>query len=481
MSDNKLTATIYWHDYETFGIDPALDRPVQFAGIRTDENLNVIEEPLVIYCKPANDYLPQAEACLVTGITPQLALSEGLCEAEFIARINEEFSRPNSCVAGYNSIRFDDEVTRHTLYRNFLDPYAREWQNGNSRWDIIDLTRMARALRPEGINWPDHEDGKPSFRLEELTAANDIQHQSAHDALSDVYATIEFAKLIREKQPKLYHYLYENRDKHAAGRLLNSSDSKPLIHVSGMYPASKGCMAVVAPVAQHPVNKNGVIVYDLSADPDELINLSVEEIKKRLFTPTSELPEGAERIQLKTIHLNKCPAIAPIGTLSEKRAKHYEIDMDCCKENLAILKGTAGLQKKIQQVMESPPFEKISDPDKMLYSGGFFSNSDRSKMVAIARMAPDKLAEYEPIFDDPRLPEMLFRYRGRNYPETLSGEDLEQWEQFRHHQLLDDNGEGLSARDSYLDKLDSLLKEDKHSTMQQTIIKELKRYALALI
>ncbi|RLA23393.1 MAG: exodeoxyribonuclease I, partial [Gammaproteobacteria bacterium] len=443
MSNNKLTSTIYWHDYETFGIDPALDRPAQFAGVRTDEDLNIIEEPLVIYCKPANDYLPQAEACLITGITPQTALEKGVCEAEFISRINDEFSRPKTCVAGYNSIRFDDEVTRHTLYRNFHDPYAREWQNGNSRWDIIDLTRMARALRPEGINWPNHDDGKPSFRLEELTAINNIKHQSAHDALSDVYATIEWAKLIREKQPKLYHYLYQNRDKHSLGKLLNVAEKKPVLHVSGMYPANKGCLAIVSPLAQHPVNKNGVIAYDLSVDPGELLSLSVDEIKARLFTPAAELPEGVERIPLKTIHLNKCPAIAPLGTLSKEIAKRYELDVDRCRENLQIIKKSTGLEQKIAQVMESPPFEKISDPDKMLYSGGFFSNSDRSKMVSISKMVPEKLAQYETIFEDARLPEMLFRYRARNYPETLISDESEQWEVFRRQRLLEGDGKSL--------------------------------------
>jgi exodeoxyribonuclease-1 len=481
MTDKKPTATIYWHDYETFGISPSLDRPAQFAGIRTDEDLNVIEEPLVIYCKPANDYLPQVEACFVTGITPQKALEEGLCEAEFIAKINAEFSRPKTCVAGYNSIRFDDEVTRNTLYRNLLDPYAREWQNGNSRWDIIDLVRMMRALRPEGINWPNHEDGKPSFRLEELTAANNIQHQSAHDALSDVYATIELAKLIKQKQPKLYDYLYKNRGKQPLGRLLNVAEKKPLIHVSGMYPATKGCLAVVTPIAQHPVNKNGVIAYDLSVDPRELIALSVDEIKARLFTPAVELPEGVTRIPLKTIHLNKCPAIAPLGTLSKEQAERYEIDLAVCQKHLQQLKETEGLEQKIQQVMENPPFEKISDPDRMLYSGGFFSHADRAKMVKISNMSADELSGYETIFDDLRLPEMLFRYRARNYPESLNSDEAEQWEAFRRQRLLGGEAEGFTSIDSYLNKLDNLLKEGKHSTMQQTIIKALKSYAQALI
>ena len=190
--------TYYWHDYETFGIDPQRDRPVQFAGLRTDENFNIIDEPLVIFCKPTSDYLPNPDACLITGISPQLAYQKGVCEAEFIAQINKQMAQPHTCTLGYNTLRFDDEVTRHCLYRNFYDPYAREWQNGNSRWDMIDVVRAARALRPEGIHWPVDEQGIANIRLDQLTIANNIAHEAAHDALSDVYATINVAKLIKQ-------------------------------------------------------------------------------------------------------------------------------------------------------------------------------------------------------------------------------------------------------------------------------------------
>ena len=212
--------TLYWYDYETFGIDPRRDRPVQFAGIRTDREFNPIGDPLVLYCKPTNDTLPQPEACLVTGITPAKALSEGLCEAEFIAKIDHEFTQPNTCVIGYNNIRFDDEITRNTLYRNFFDPYAREWQRGNSRWDLIDMVRLASALRPSGIEWPVKDNGMPTFRLDQLTLANGIEHSEAHDALADVLATIAMAKLVKTKQPKLYEFVFRNRGKHLAAQFL---------------------------------------------------------------------------------------------------------------------------------------------------------------------------------------------------------------------------------------------------------------------
>ena len=293
--------TMYWHDYETWGEVPSLDRPSQFAGLRTDEDLNVIGAPLVIYCQPSNDVVPKPEACLITGITPQKALADGIPEPQFMAAIHAQLSVPGTCGVGYNSLRFDDEVTRYGLYRNFYDPYEREWKNGNSRWDIIDMVRLARAVRPEGIEWPNHDDGHPSFKLEHLTQANGLIHQDAHDALSDVHATIAVAKLIKQKQPKLYDYVYQLRDKHRLSALLDLQTQKPLLHISSMFPAERGCAAIVMPIAMHPVNKNGVIVFDLSSDPEMLLNLDSEQIAQRVFTRTEDLAKGVARIPLKLI------------------------------------------------------------------------------------------------------------------------------------------------------------------------------------
>ena len=256
--------TYYWHDYETFGIDPQRDRPAQFAGVRTDEDFNIIDDPLVIYCKPSADYLPNPDACLITGITPQLANQNGVCEAEFIAQIHAELAQPNTCTVGYNNIRFDDEVTRNCLYRNFYDPYAREWQNGNSRWDLIDVVRAARALRPNGIEWPVDDAGIATNRLDKLTVANNIAHEAAHDALSDVTATIALAKLIKAAQPKLFQYLLEHRLKSPVNDLLSLGSFTPLVHVSGMYPTKNHALAIVVAICQHPSHNTGGMVYDFS-------------------------------------------------------------------------------------------------------------------------------------------------------------------------------------------------------------------------
>jgi exodeoxyribonuclease-1 len=471
--------SLYWHDYETFGIDPQRDRPSQFAGVRTDVDLNIIDDPLVVYCKPPADYLPHPEACLLTGISPQLAEAKGVTEVEFCRLIHEQFAQPNTCGLGYNSIRFDDEFTRNCLYRNFYDPYAREWQNGNSRWDLIDIVRATKALRPEGINWPINSEGRPSFKLEELTKANGIAHEAAHDALSDVYATIALAKLIKSTQPKLYQFLWQHRTKSEALKLLQFGSFKPVVHVSGMYSLLNHRLAVVMPICKHPTNNNGIIVYDLSIDPEPMISLSIEDIQQRIFTSTIDLQEGVERIPLKTVHINKCPVLAPISVLKPDDQLRLNIDLATCYRNIEKIK-LAGLvvAKKIAAVFSENKFEQPgqeSDPDLAIYSGGFFSEQDKQKMAAIRRATPDELTIFLPKFTDPRLAEMLFRYRSRNYPEQLNSEETSKWREFCAKRMTGKESGGGITFDEYFLQVSKLKAETINN---QSFLKELEDFAL---
>ncbi|MWJ27403.1 exodeoxyribonuclease I [Halomonas sp. ZH2S] len=454
---NAAPVSYLWHDYETFGADPRRDRPAQFAAIRTDADFNEIGEPLELYCKPADDDLPHPVACLITGITPQKARRHGLPETEFAGRILECMSEPGTCVVGYNSLRFDDEVSRQLFYRNFIDPYAREWQNGNSRWDLIDVVRAFYALRPEGIQWPLREDGAPSFKLEHLTQANGIAHEGAHDALADVRATIALARLLKASNPKLFDYLLGLRGKRAVARQVDLPGGKPLLHISRRYPAARACGALVLPLAEHPTNANGIIVYDLSVDPADLMALSAEQIRERVFVSQQDLAEGDTRIPLKVIHLNKCPVVFPAGALKDVSGsqqgeygdivKRLGLDMAMCRAHWKTLREASGVAAKVIEVFNAPYAEEIHDPDLMLYSGGFFSPADRREMQAVRATPPWGLVGKRFAFQDSRLEEMLFRYRARNYPETLEGEELTQWETFRWTRMNDSALAGFTLKD----------------------------------
>jgi exodeoxyribonuclease-1 len=276
------TTTFFWHDYETFGRVPRRDRPAQFAGLRTDAELNEIGEPVMLYCQPAPDSLPDPEACLLTGILPQTCLERGVPEHAFAAAVEAALAQPGTVGVGYNSIRFDDEVTRFLFWRNLIDPYGREWQNDCGRWDLLDVVRCAYALRPGGINWPKHDDGRPSFKLEHLTVANGVSHEAAHDALSDVRATVALARKLREAQPRLWDFCLKLRRKEAVWAEIGVG--RPFLHISGMYGPERGCIALVWPLAPHPTNKNELIVWDCAADPSELFDLKPAAIRERMFS-----------------------------------------------------------------------------------------------------------------------------------------------------------------------------------------------------
>jgi len=477
-----MNKTYYWHDYETFGVDPRSDRPVQFAGIRTDEDFNVIGDPLAVYCKPARDVLPHPEACLVTGIIPQLADQEGIPEAEFFKLINAEFSQPGTTSLGYNTLRFDDEVTRFGFFRNFIDPYAREWKNGNSRWDIIDMARVTYALRPDGINWPMKESGVPSFRLEELTAANGISHESAHDALSDVYATIALAKLIREKQPKLYAFLNGHRDKQWVLNTLNWVEKKPVLHTSSRYGSDIGNTTMVAPVARDAKNKNAVWVYDLRHDPADFMELDAAQLAQTMFSSRDELARlDLTRFPVKQVHANRAPVIAPINTLTSEAAERIQLDKEVCVKHLEILQSWEQLPDLLLEAASRQEWPEPFDPEQTLYSGSFFSDADRRIMEEILESTPEELAQAHYVFEDRRLPEMLFRYRARNWPETLSSSELEDWEAFRIDRLTNPEAGGSITLEEFDHRIEKLGEEYMEDEQKLEILENLVEYREQLI
>lgn len=449
-----MAHTFLWHDYETFGIQPRRDRPAQFAAIRTDENLNEIGEPVMLYCRPANDYLPDPQSCLITGITPQVCLDRGIPEYQFAAEIERLLAEPDTIGVGYNTIRFDDEVTRFLFWRNLIDPYAREWQNGCGRWDILDVVRTAYALRPDGIEWPRHPDGKPSFRLEDLTAANGIGHEAAHDALSDVRATIALARLIRDRQPKLFDFCLGLHRKDRVAAEIGLPLRRPLLHVTGMYPAERGCIGIVWPLAEHPTNRNEVIVWDLASDPSALASLDAETIRLRMFSKTETLPEDVERLPIKTIHLNRSPVIiSNLKTLSTEMCARWGIDMDAVLRHADIAAAAPDMGTIWKQVF-SRPQEATPDIDEDLY-GGFVGNGDRRLLQELRGLPPDALAQAKPSFADARLEELLWRYRARNFPQTLSPEEMQQWEDHRTARLFDGMGDARTV-DMLFEQIDQL-------------------------
>ena len=481
--------TFLWHDYETFGLNTRRDRPCQFAGIRTDADLNEIGEPVMIYCQPANDYLPDPASCLITGITPQLCLERGLPEHAFAARIEGLLGEPGTIGVGYNTIRFDDEVTRFMFWRNLIDPYGREWQNDCGRWDLLDVVRMAYALRPEGITWPTKPDERrpdvagalrPSFKLEDLARANGLLHEAAHDALSDVRATIALARLIKTAQPKLFDFCLglHKKDRVAAelGLPASAQTAQPFLHVSGMFPPERGCMAIMWPLATHPSNKNEILAWDLAHDPSDLPLLDVATLRQRLFTKSADLPEGVQRLPLKSVHLNKSPMVVrKLQTLSPEMAAKWGIDTQAALVNAEKARALPDMSAIWPQVF-SRPKEATPDVDEDLY-GGFVGNADRKRLNQLRAMSPAELAHNRTGFDDDRLGELVFRYRARNFPDTLQSEEAERWQAHRMALLIDGKG-GVRNLDALFAEIDAQADSERGASEEgQALLGALHDYA----
>jgi len=383
---------------------------MQFAGQRTDMELNKIGEPVNLLIKMTNDTLPSPQAIMVTKITPQQTQADGLTEAEFCQYSQDEIFTENTCVVGYNSIRFDDEFMRHLFWRNFRDPYEWQWSDGRSRWDLLDVVRLTRALRPEGINWP-VVDGKATNRLELLTKENGISHEHAHDALSDVEALISVTKLIKEKQPQLYDWLYKIKGKKAVQQLINLENPAPFVYACGRYPAEYEKTTVAYPLTS---GRNGnVLVYDLRYDPDEIDEEKIYPVVKELC-------------------YNKCPAVAPLGVLDKADGwQKISLSKEQIEHNLQKLLSHPEFAEKMRTMQEErPEFPEAIDPESALYDS-FVPDADKTKIAAVRNANANSLADFHPDFLDERLPELLLHYKAKNYPSALDENEEQQWEKYR--------------------------------------------------
>ncbi|WP_434027758.1 exodeoxyribonuclease I [[Pseudomonas] boreopolis] len=468
-----MPASFLFYDLETFGQDPRKTRIAQFAAVRTDAELNVVEEPVSFFVRPADDLLPSPHATLVTGIAPQRARLEGINEAEAFARIVELMARPETCTLGYNTLRFDDEFVRHGLFRNFYDPYEREWRGGNSRWDLLDMLRLLHALRPEGIAWPKRDDGATSFKLEHLAEANGVREGDAHEALSDVFATIGMARLFKRHQPRMWEYALRLRDKRYASGLLDVIAPTPVLHVSQRYPAARMCAAPVLPLARHPRIDSRVIVFDLDGEIEPLLRMSPEEIADRLYTPAADLPEGEQRIALKEVHTNKVPALVAWNHLRAPDFDRLCIDPAAVEAKAARLRQAGPeLAEKVRRVFGTERAVPPGDVDASLYDG-FLAEGDRRLMPLVRASAPADLPALASRFRDERMPELLFRYQARNWPQTLSFDQQARWDDYRRHRLMADSGLSETSFDQFWAQIADLRLAHAHDAAKLALLDQL--------
>ena len=471
--------TFFFYDLETSGLSPRDSRIMQFAGRRTDLQLRTIGEPVNELIALTPDVLPNVDAVLLTGITPQQTVADGHNEASFLRLFHEEIATPGTIFVGYNTVRFDDEFMRFLQYRNFYDPYEWQWQDNRSRWDLLDVVRMTRALRPDGIAWPFDIHDKPTNRLELLTALNKLDHEHAHDALSDVEATIAVARLIRNHQPKLFDFLLAFRDKHKVSDLVSTKE--PFVYTSGQYPSEFDKTTVAAMVAEHP-KKQGVLVFDLRHDPLQYKDMTPTELAEAWKWTRDETKQ---RLPVKTLQINRCPAVAPLSVLDEKSQGRLQIDLTIIKQHHKALQSMkdwpAKLRKALELLETQRQLEFASDEqtvDGQLYDG-FFDAHDKQNMRVVRAAEPKELGELNLHFEDSRLEALLPLYKARNFPKSLTTEERANWDAFCRRRLLAGGQHSRLAK--YFQRIQEVISHGNLTGEQEYLLEELKLYGESIM
>ncbi len=459
-----MVKTFFFYDLETSGLNPRESRIMQFAGIRTDMNLNKMGEPYNLLIKLNDDILPSPEAIMVTGITPQQTQADGYTEAEFSKILINDIFTPDTITVGFNNIRFDDEFLRHLFWRNFYDPYEWSWKDGRSRWDMLDVVRITRALRPDGIEWPVDNKGVATNRLELITSANNLNHYKAHDALSDVEALIAVTGLIRDKQSQLFEYLFKMRDKNEIKKLVNLDNKQPFVYVSGKYDSNYNKATVAFPLT---TGRNGnVIVYDLRYDPTPFINMDVKDLSKKLYASWEERQaEDFSRLPVKELQYNHAPAVSPLGVLTQSDGwKKISLDEDIITKHCKILLSAPAFAENIRTIFENrEEFKKMPDPEAQLYDG-FVPDVDKIRIEAVRNSDTKILADFHPNFVDERLDPLLLHYKARNFPDCLSMDEAMLWEKWRENKI---NNEIKQFSDALLKLSKNVLDDNKSFILQE--------------
>lgn len=474
-----MSASFYFFDLETSGVNPRSARIMQFAGQRTDMQLKPIGAPDNLLVRLSDDVLPEPDAVLITGITPQMTWADGITEAEFLKYFTKEIALPDTTFVGFNNVRFDDEFLRFTLYRNFYDAYEWAWQDGRSRWDMLDVVRMTRALRPEGIEWPFGPDGKASNRLELLTAVNKLDHANAHDALGDVNATLAVARMIYNKQPKLFQYLLEMRHKGKVKKLVE--ESQPFVYCSGKYPSLYHKTTVVAHLGGHP-GKQGALVYNLRVDPGVIADLSPKELAARW---TERTEDETKRFPVKTLQYNRCPAVAPLSVLDSASRERLQLDLELINDNYKKLKAQPGLYQQLLAAIKTMDKQRqaglLTDRqqvDEQLYED-FFDDNDKTAMSVVRAADSSEIGSLSLEFKDQRLKELFPLYKARNFPDSLTTEERVAWDEFRNQKLLKGGDKSPAAR--YFARLSELAARSDLSSHGSYLLTELQLYGEAIL
>lgn len=406
-----------FYDYETSGRSEKFDQVFQFAAIETDENFNQLSQPIEFFCRPRRDVLPSPHAIKVNQIDISELNSKGLSEFEFSKKVADTLTGSgNQCIVGYNSKNFDNEFTRYLLYRNFQDPYAWSYLNGNSCLDIFDIICLGYSIDRLIDIQVNSGDGNDSLKLENLARWNGLDHDDAHNAVSDVYATIQLAKLVNERCPKLFKHALSLRNVNTTREIVNAQTGFFRSSVFNGY--ERRFLSLHTRICDHPTINNSVICWNLLNDPLPILDLGAEEIRRQMYSKKEYRTIG---VGFDSLRLNKSPMVVSFS----------EAEKNLVAEHGTCLRNLESVQRNMNSltVLARDVFTSIMpevDPDADLYAGDYFGETRMDAAMCNA-VRSDPLTVNDLAFRSIRLHRLFRRLKARNFFDQLTDPERDQF------------------------------------------------------
>ena len=437
---------ILWYDYETSGRDAAVDRPVQLGWQVTDPGMEPVADAESLLVRLPDDVLPSPGAMLVHQILPDVHQRDGISEAE-LAKHLEQLIAPRTLVAGYNSRGFDDKFTQHIFYRCLRDPYAWQYADGRGRFDLYPVVLTYFVLAPESIRWPEDHDGRPRFKLDRIGPLNQLDQglKRAHDASSDAAVTARLARQLALHDPDLFATCLKRIDKHfVTDQIRADGRSEGFLEVTSFAGWDQGFVRDLWIPFRLSERSNDYVAFDLNYDPQQVMT-NLIGLVERYSIDRSELRKQVRAMGIHTIRINAQPMLFRRATLEphiKSRLEAFGRDEVRQNQHLDVW----------QHIQESPAFKQLyqlavqvlveteqalpDDVDFGLYAGKFLSTHDKDLLASLPLMDPEALSQWTQSFDDPRYDTLLFRYRARNFPQSLTQSEWKLWQKTRREKLM---------------------------------------------
>lgn len=395
-----------FYDTETTGTHTAFDQILQFAAIYTDEELNEIER-FEIRCRLLPNIVPSPGAMRVTRLkVSQLTDTTLPSHYEMMCSIRQKLLEWSpSTFLGYNTIKFDENLLRQAFYQT-LHPLYLTNTLGNSRTDIMRIAQAASVYAPGALVIPNNADGKPNYKLDRLAPANGFEHEDAHEALSDVEATLHIAKLILKRSPDVWSAFMRFSTKAAVADYASNEQAFCLTE----FYYGDAYSWLVAPLGASAMNSSEFYVYNLGVDPNSLSSLKNTELIARLNT----LPKP-----VRTIRTNAAPMIFSLDdaphSASGKSLSQEELD-----RRVSILEADLALKKRLITVFEQTKQEWPASPhvEEQIYNG-FYQRDDEELREAFHTVDWTKRKELVERFEDQRLKKLGSQLIYAEQPEVL--------------------------------------------------------------